>query len=78
MQNSIKSMLKILKKKYFLFQSCKNTQQKNYNIFSISFKQNEKRLLLLLSEIIGDIALSVCKTKIPTEYREKGITCLKN
>ena len=29
-------------------------------------------------ENLGDRVLSVCKTKIPTEYREKGIKCFKN
>ena len=27
---------------------------------------------------MGDRVLSACKTKIPTEYREKGIRCFKN
>ena len=69
-------MLKILKK-YFLFQSCKNKQQKYY-IFSISFKQNKRRLLLLIPENTSDRAFSKGKTKIPIDYREKGITCFKN
>ena len=41
-------------------------------------KLKNKKLLLLTSENIGDRVLSVCKTKIPTEYREKGIRCFKN
>ena len=34
-------------------------------------KPKKEKLLLLISENIGDVVLSVCKTKIPTEYREK-------
>ena len=34
--------------------------------------------MLLIPENIADRVLSVCKTKIPTEYREKGIRCFKN
>ena len=41
-------------------------------------KPKKEKLLLLIPEKIGDRALSVCKTKIPTEYREKGIRCFKN
>ena len=40
--------------------------------------KKEKFLLLLILENIGDSVLSVCKTKILTEYREKGIRCFKN
>ena len=40
--------------------------------------KKEKFLLLLILENIGDRVLSVCKTKILTEYREKGIWCFKN
>ena len=36
------------------------------------------KLLLLIPENIGDRVLSVCKTKIPTEHREKDITCFNN
>ena len=36
-------------------------------------KAKEKKLLLLIPENIGDRNLSMCKTKIPTEYREKYI-----
>ena len=32
---------------------------------------------MVTPENIGDRVLSVCKTKIPTEYREKGIPCFK-
>ena len=41
-------------------------------------KPKKEKLLLLIPENIGDRVLSVCKTKIPTEYREKGIRCFKN
>ena len=41
-------------------------------------KLKNKKLLLLTPENIGDRVLSVCKTKIPTEYREKDISCFKN
>ena len=27
---------------------------------------------------MGDRVLNICKTKIPNEYREKGIRCFKN
>ena len=40
-------------------------------------KPKKEKLLLLIPEKIGDRALSVCKTKIPTEYREKGIRGFK-
>ena len=41
-------------------------------------KPKKEKLLLLIPENIGDRVLSVCKTKIPTEYREKGIIGFKN
>ena len=41
-------------------------------------KPKKEKLLLLIPENRGDRVLSVCKTKIPTEYREKGIRCFKN
>ena len=41
-------------------------------------KPKKKKLLLLMSENLGDRVLSVCKTKIPTKYRKKGIKCFKN
>ena len=44
----------------------------------MSFKQNKKRLLLLIPENTSDKAFSKGKTRIPTEYREKGIRCFKN
>ena len=49
----------------------KQTWQKYYNIFSISFKQNKKRLLLLIPENIGDRVFIVPKTKMITEYKRK-------
>ena len=41
-------------------------------------KPGKEKLSLLIPENIGDRVLSVCKTQIPTEYREKGIRCFKN
>ena len=41
-------------------------------------KPKKEKLLLLIPENIGDRVLSVCKTKISTEYREKGVRCFKN
>ena len=41
-------------------------------------KVKKEKMFLLTSEIIGNRALSVCKTKIPTEYRAKSIRCFKN
>ena len=41
-------------------------------------KLKNEKLLLLTPENIGDRVLGVCKTKIPTEYREKDIRCFKN
>ena len=52
----------------------KAIKAKMLKIFSVSFEQNKKRLLLLIPENTGDRAFSVCKTRIPTEYREKGIS----
>ena len=34
-------------------------------------KLKKEKLLLLIPENMGDSVLSACKTKIPTEYREK-------
>ena len=34
--------------------------------------------MLLIPENMGEKVLSMCETKIPTEYREKGIRSLKN
>ena len=41
-------------------------------------KPKKEKLLLLIPKDIGDRVLTLCKTKIPTEYREKGIKWLKN
>ena len=41
-------------------------------------KPKKEKLLLLIPENIGDRVLSVFKTKMPTEYREKGISSFKN
>ena len=38
----------------------------------------KENLFLLIPENIGDRVLSVFKTRIPTEYREKGISGFKN
>ena len=38
----------------------------------------KKEKSLLIPENIGDRVLGICKTKVPTEYREKGIRCFKN
>ena len=38
----------------------------------------KKETLLLIPENIGDSVLSVRKTKIPAEYREKGIMYFKD
>ena len=66
-------MLKIFKNKYFVFKVVKtNTKKEKLE------KPKKKNLLLLIPENRGDRVLSVCKTKIPTEYREKGIRCFKN
>ena len=42
-------------------------------VAEVTFKQNKKRLLLLIPENTGDGAFSMHKNKIPTEYREKGV-----
>ena len=41
-------------------------------------KPKKENLLLLIPGNIDDRVLSVYKTKIQTEYREKGIRCFKN
>ena len=58
-------MLKIFKNEYFCFKVLKTNTKK-------------EKLLLLISENIGDRVLSVLQAKIPSEYREKGIRCFKN
>ena len=66
-------MLKIFKNKYFVFKVVKtNTKKEKLE------KPKKRKLLLLIPENRSDGVLSVCKTKIPTEYREKGIRCFKN
>ena len=64
--NSIKPMLKIIKNKYFLFYSCKSKHKKEK-----VGKAKKGKVLFLIPENLGDRLLSVCKTKILTEYREK-------
>ena len=66
-------MLKIFNDKYFLKKVLKQTQKKE----KLENSKKEKLLLLIL-ENIGDRVLSVCKTKLPTGYGEKGIRCFKN
>ena len=39
--------------------------------FSLSFKENKKRLLSLIPENIGDGVFIVHKTKMLTEYKRK-------
>ena len=65
-------MLKIFKNIFFFKVVKTNTKKERLE------KPKKEKLLLLIPENIGDRVLSVCKTKIPTEYREKGIRCLKN
>ena len=55
------------------FLGCKNKHKKRK-----VEKTEKEKLLLLIHENIGDRVLSVFKTKMPTEYREKGIRCFKN
>ena len=75
-------MLKILKKKYFLFQSCKNKHNKNITFSPYPLgktrKQNKKRLLLLIPVNTSDSAFSKGKTRIQTEYGVKVVRCFKN
>ena len=63
--------LKYLKTNIF-FYSCKNKHKKG------KVGKTKKEDMLLIPENIADRVLSVCKTKIPTEYREKGIRLLRN
>ena len=66
-------MLRMLKKNIFFFKVVKtNTKKEKLE------KPKKEKLLLLIPENRGDRVLSVCKTKIPTEYREKGIRLLRN
>ena len=72
-------MLKIFKKNIFFKKSCTNKHEKKYcSIFSMSFKQNKKRLLLLIPQNKGDRVFIVLKTKMLTKYRGKGIRYFKN
>ena len=68
-QKEIFSVLKLQEKK--------NNTTKILHFF-ISFKKNKKRLLLLIPENTIDRAFSARKSKMPTEYREKGIKRFKN
>ena len=65
-------MLKIFKNIFFFKVVKTNTKKERLE------KPKKKMLLLLIPENIGDRMLSMCKTKIPTEYREKDIRCFKN
>ena len=69
-------MLEIFKNKYFLKKLYKQTWQKSYHIFSISFKQNKRLSLLLRPQNKGDRVFIVLETKMLTEYRGKGIRYL--
>ena len=59
-------------KNIFFFNFVKTNTKKE------SLEKPKKEKQLLIAEKIGDRVLSVCETKIPTEYREKGIRCFKN
>ena len=67
-------MLKIFKNS---FKKAVQTWQKYY-IFSVSFKQNKKKLLLLIPEKKGDRVFIVHNTKLLTEYRGQGKKYFKN
>ena len=41
-------------------------------------KPKKEKLLSLTPESKSDRVLSVCKTEIPTKYREKGLRSFKN
>ena len=71
-QNSIKSMLKISKNKYFLFKSCKNKHSKNTTTFSLyPLSKTKKVCCCQLPGNTGDRAFSVCKAELRTKYRVK-------
>ena len=72
--NSIKSILKIFKNESFLLQSCKKKHKKG----KVEKTKTGKELLFLMPKNIGDRVLSVFKTKISTEYTEKGIRYFEN
>ena len=65
-------MLKIFKNIFFFKVVKTNTKKERLE------KPKKEKLLLLIPENIGDRVLSVCKTKIPTGYREKVIRFFKN
>ena len=65
-------MLKIFKNIFFFKVVKTNTKKERLE------KPKKKMLLLLIPENIGDRMLSMCKTKMPIEYREKNIRCFKN
>ena len=65
-------MLKIFKNIFFFKVVKTNTKKERLE------KPKKEKLLLLIPENIGDRVLSVCKTKIATEYRENGVRCFKN
>ena len=46
--------------------------------FKVEKAKNGKVVVNTWKHRLGHRVLSVCKTKIQTEYREKGIKCLKN
>ena len=54
-------------KNIFFFKLVKTNTKKE----SLEMPKKEKQLLI--AEKIGDRVLSVCETKIPTEYREKKV-----
>ena len=58
----------------FFFEVVKTNTKKE----KLELSQKKGKLLLLIPENIGDRVLSVCKTKIATEYRENGVRCFKN
>ena len=64
-------MQKIFKNKYFLF--LKAVQTNMTKILNIYFKQNKKRLLLLIPENTADRVFIVRKTKMLTEYKRKEV-----
>ena len=64
-------MQKIFKNKYFLFLKAVPTNMTK--ILNIYFKQNKKRLLLLIPENTADRVFIVRKTKMLTEYKRKEV-----
>ena len=65
-------MLKIFKNIFFFKVVKTNTKKERLE------KPKKEKLLLLIPENIDERVLSIYKTKILTEYREKGIRCFKN